>query len=176
MSQFDDRDDPEKIVKSRTAIKQEMNALQDLGREIVELSDKHIARLPLQGKLAEAVQLARVLKHREGRRRQLQYIGRLMREADNIEEIKAAFDKVTAIGREQNRILHQAEQWRERLLGENSQQALPEFIETHPHADIQYLRQLLRNAQKEQSQQKPPASARKLFRYIRELIEADIAN
>ncbi len=174
MSQFDDfptPDDDEELVRSKTDIKKEMTALQELGTQIVELSEKHIARIPLEGKLAEAIYEARGMKHREGRRRQLQYIGKLMRQAENIDDIRAAFDKVMLVGQQHTKIQHQTEQWRDRLLGEDSNQALSSFIDDFPQADIQYLRQLVRNAQKEASQQKPPATARKLFRYIRELLE-----
>lgn len=173
MSQFDSYNDdlPEEAVKSRTALKKEMEALQQLGAQIVELSDKYLSRIPLEGKLAEAIQEARGMKHREGRRRQLQFIGKLMRDAENIDEIQAAYDRVMNIGLEHNKIQHQTEHWRDRLLsGDN--EVLQAFVSEFPEADIQHLRQLIRNAQREQSQQKPPATARKLFRFIRELIEA----
>lgn len=173
MTQFDNHNDDwqEEPIKSRTALKKEMEALQELGVHILELSDKYLTRIPLEGKLAEAIQEARGMKHREGRRRQLQFIGKLMRDAENIDEIKAAYERVMNIGMEQNKIQHQTEQWRDRLLtGEND--ALQAFVTEFPDADIQHLRQLIRNAQREHSQQKPPASARKLFRFIRELMDA----
>lgn len=173
MTQFDNYNDDwqEEPIKSRTALKKEMEALQQLGAQIVDLSDKYLSRIPLEGKLEEAIQEARGMKHREGRRRQLQYIGKLMRDAENIEEIQAAFNRVMNIGLEQTKIVHQTEQWRDRLLSGNNAE-LQAFVDEFPAADVQHLRQLIRNAQREQSQQKPPASARKLFRCIRELIEA----
>jgi ribosome-associated protein len=173
MTQFDNfHDDPqEEQVKSRTAIKKEVEALQVFGTQIVELSDKYLSRIPLEGRLAEAVQEARGMRHREGRRRQLQFIGKLMRDAENIEEIKEAYERVMSIGQENTKAQKQAELWRDRLLKGNND-SLQAFVDEFPNSDIQHLRQLIRNAQKELSQQKPPASARKLFRYIRELIEA----
>lgn len=172
MTQFDkSNDEPQDEFKSRTAIKKEMEALQALGLQIVELSDKYLTRIPLEGKLAEAIQEARGMKHREGRRRQLQFIGKLMRDAENIEDIKLAYDRVMNIGQENNKLQQQAEQWRDRLL-KGSNDALQAFVGEFPDSDIQHLRQLIRNSQKELSQQKPPASARKLFRYIREMIDA----
>ena len=173
MTQFDNfHDDPqEEQVKSRTAIKKEVEALQVFGTQIVELSDKYLSRIPLEGRLAEAVQEARGMRHREGRRRQLQFIGKLMRDAENIEEIKEAYERVMSIGQENTKAQKQAELWRDRLLKGNND-SLQAFVDEFPNSEIQHLRQLIRNAQKELSQQKPPASARKLFRYIRELIEA----
>ena len=173
MTQFDNfHDDPqEEQVKSRTAIKKEVEALQVFGTQIVELSDKYLSRIPLEGRRAEAVQEARGMRHREGRRRQLQFIGKLMRDAENIEEIKEAYERVMSIGQENTKAQKQAELWRDRLLKGNND-SLQAFVDEFPNSDIQHLRQLIRNAQKELSQQKPPASARKLFRYIRELIEA----
>ncbi|WP_439133179.1 ribosome biogenesis factor YjgA [Pseudomaricurvus sp.] len=174
MSQFDDfpdRDDEEEYIPSKTDIKKEMAALQDLGTKIVELSDKFIARIPIEGELADAIHQARGMKHREGRRRQLQFIGKLMRKAENIEEIKTAYERVISIGQEHTKIQHQTEHRRDRLL-EDGNEALQTFVAEYPHCEVQYLRQLIRNSQKEQSQQKAPTSARKLFRYIRDIIEA----
>jgi ribosome-associated protein len=137
----------------------------------VELSEKYISRIPLEGQLAEAIHQARGMKHREGRRRQLQFIGKLMRKAENIDDIRAAYQKIVNIGQEHTKIQHQCEQWRDKLMDDGNS-ALQGFINDFPAADVQHLRQLIRNAQKERSQQKPPSSARKLFKYIRELIEA----
>jgi ribosome-associated protein len=173
MSDFDDiyPEDEEEFVRSKTEIKREMAELQELGTKIVELSEKYISRIPLEGQLAEAIHQARGMKHREGRRRQLQFIGKLMRKAENIDDIRAAYQKIVNIGQEHTKIQHQCEQWRDKLMDDGNS-ALQGFINDFPAADVQHLRQLIRNAQKERSQQKPPSSARKLFKYIRELIEA----
>ncbi len=171
MSDFDEiTNDDEPVIKSRTEIKKEMQALQDLGTKIVELSEKHIAMIPLQGKLEEAIYEARKMKHREGRRRQLQFIGKQMRIADNLDDIQQAVERIEKLGQEHNHIQHQAEQWRDKLMSDGDK-ALQALLESFPVSDIQHLRQLIRNAQKEASQQKPPASARKLFRYLRGLVE-----
>ncbi|MYM64626.1 ribosome biogenesis factor YjgA [Pseudomaricurvus sp. HS19] len=174
MSDFDDLnyDNHDDQPKSRTAIKKEMQALQDLGTQIVELSDKHIAMIPLHGRLGEAIHEARGMKHREARRRMLQYIGKQMRLAENLEEIQQAFERIQKLGQEHTHIQHLAEQWRDRLLSEGND-AVQEFVSQYSDADVQHLRQLLRNAQKEQKEQKPPATARKLFRYVRDLIMAN---
>jgi ribosome-associated protein len=159
----------EEPIKSRTQIKNEMTALQKFGEDLVNLSDKLFEKIPLQGTLAEAVTQARKMKHREGRRRQLQFIGKLLRDTD-LDELHAAYDKIKTSGQHQTRLLQIAEQWRDKLISDTNTN-LSQFIQKYPDADAQHTRQLIRNAQKEASQQKPPTNSRKLFRYIRELIE-----
>ncbi|MAZ89667.1 MAG: hypothetical protein CL693_18695 [Cellvibrionaceae bacterium] len=173
MSHFDDisKDDfDDENFRSKTDIKKEMTELQELGTKIVELSEKHIERIPIEGELADAIYEARSMKHREGRRRQLQFIGKLMRQDDNIDGIRDAYNKIMSIGQQHTKVQHQTEQWRDRLLSDDKQ-ALQAFLSEFGHAEIQHLRQLIRNSQKEISQQKPPSASRKLFRYIRETIE-----
>lgn len=173
MSHFDDMPQDEfedENYKSKTEIKREMEELQELGTKIVELSEKHIGKIPLEGELEQAIYQARGMKHREGRRRQLQFIGKLMRQDDNIDGIRAAYQKIISIGQQHTKVQHQTEQWRDRLLGDDKK-ALQDFLSEFPDTEVQHLRQLIRNSQKEISQQKPPSASRKLFRYIREIIE-----
>jgi ribosome-associated protein len=168
MSDSNNTTNEEEPIKSRTQIKNEMNALQKFGEELVNLSDKQFDKIPLQGQLADAVTQARGMKHREGRRRQLQFIGKLLR-AEELDDIRTAFEKIQTSGQHQTRLLQLAEQWRDKLMsGDNSN--LNEFVSSYPMIDMQHLRQLIRNSQKEISQQKPPTNSRKLFRYIKEAI------
>ena len=164
-----DESEHDQPAKSKTALKKEMQELQKLGTALVELSDKQLAQIPLDPDLGQAIDLARNLKQREARRRQLQYIGKLMRSAD-IEAINNAYQKLLAKNKHHVQHEHQTERWRQRLLEEGNS-TLNEFIQQFPEADIQHLRQLIRGAKKEQSQNKPPAQARKLFRYIRQLLD-----
>src|SRR4051812_3229537 len=83
---------PDDYIKSKSQVKREMTALQKLGEQLVEMNEKQLATVPADEALLDAIQIARRLPHREGRRRQLQFIGRLMRET-NHEEIQAAVDK-----------------------------------------------------------------------------------
>lgn len=165
-------DDDAERGPSKSQLKREMTELQQLGTKLAELSDKQLAQIPLEGELAIAINDYRRIKHREGRRRMLQFIGRLMRETD-VAPLQKAYDNLFMQSQEITQRLHQAEQWRERLLKTDNQKALDAFLTEFPEADRQHLRQLLRTAQKEQSQNKPPAAARKLFRYIRELNEGE---
>jgi ribosome-associated protein len=162
-------DEPE--FKSKSQIKREMEELQKLGAKLIDLSETQLQRIPMGERLDKAVREARTMKHREGRRRQLQFIGKLMRDSDS-EAIRKAYERASSTGQEHTKILHLSEQWREKLL--NQPDALEKFLAEYPSADRQHLRQLIRNAQKEQSQNKPPATARKLFRHLRELIEQQL--
>ncbi len=163
----------EPLPKSKSQIKREMTAAQDLGKDLVGLTASILNDVPLDDTLREAIMQARVMKHREGYRRQLQYIGKLMRSAD-IEAIEATIAKHQQKDVEQVHFLHLAEKWRDRLLDEGDK-AVNEFLNDHPDADRQYLRQLLRAALKDKKENKPPANARKMFKYLRELIGSDHA-
>ncbi len=158
----------EETRKSKSQVKREMHALQELGRQLVELNERQTEQVPLTPQLEKAIIEARRLPHREARRRQLQYIGKLMREADH-QAIADALERLRSVNDRHIHLQHLAEQWRDRLMSGDSH-ALETFIDEYPQADIQHLRQILRLALKEKAQDKPPAQARKLFRYIRDLL------
>ena len=103
------------------------------------------------------------------RKRQLKYINGLMRKID-VQAIQEKLDKIKAKSAHAARELHQLEHWRERFLSDDKQ-VLSEFLQQYPDADVQYMRQLIRNAKKEIVTKKPPKSSRLLFRYLRELLE-----
>ena len=152
-------------ILSKTRRKQEMLELQALGAALVDLSAAHLERMALPEALAQAVREARRFASPEARRRQVQYIGRLMREVDAA-PIRAQIAAVEG-GSAQERARHQRlEHWRARLLEEDG--ALTEFARAHATADLQKLRALIRNARKEQAEGKPPRAMRELFRVIRE--------
>lgn len=160
------------ILVSKTEMKRDMLALQELGQAIVGLSEGQLATIPLEDEiLADAIHTARRIKHREGLRRQMQYIGKLMRKIDT-EDIAIAYKKLQDGRKQQARQFHDLELWRDKLIT-SGQAAIQEVLEKFPSADRQHLRQLILQAQKEQSTEKAPAAARKLFRYLRELSELD---
>lgn len=169
MTENEENDSLEPEGKSKSQVKREMLALQELGKELVDLNDRQLAQVPLTPALETAIHEARRLPHREARRRQLRYIGKLMR--SDHEAIEAALSKLQQTNDQHVHLQHRAESWRDRLLSDDDK-ALAEFIREHPQADIQHLRQILRMAQKEKTQNKAPTQARKLFRYIRELLAA----
>ncbi len=160
-------DDDEKPSKSER--KREMAALQGIGESIVKLSDGDFATIPLEGELLTAITLARRLKSGEGLRRQMQYIGKLMRHADTT-AIASAFQDLQNGRALHNQRFHQLEQLRDVLLAEGVS-AMDKVLELYPNADRQHLRQLIATAVKEREQEKAPAAARKLFRYLRELAD-----
>ena len=163
-------DEPEEeiIYVSKSELKRDMQALQELGKNIVNLSDGQLATIPIDDDtLAEAIQTARRIKSREGLRRQMQYIGKLLRKIDT-EAMAAAYQKLLDGRKEDARQFHLLEQQRDQLIADGPA-AVETVIDKHPHADRQQLRQLVMQANKEKKQNKPPAAARKLFRYLKEL-------
>lgn len=154
---------------SKSALKREMQALQELGEAVVGLTDGELATIPLEGDLEQAIRTARRIKSREGLRRQMQYIGKLMRRVDTT-AIAAAYEELQNGRQQRNQQFHELEQWRDSLI-ERGVDAMSEVLERFPNADRQHLRQLISAAVKEREAEKPPAAARKLFRYLRELAE-----
>lgn len=166
--EFFNEDQEEIIYVSKSEMKRDMLAIQELGEAIVKLSPGQFDTIPLEDEtLAEAIHTARRIKHREGLRRQMQYIGKLMRKTD-ISAIAAAYQQLQDGRLQEAQKFHQLEQWRDQLIAEGPA-AIETVMEKHPQADRQHLRQLVMQANREVQQNKAPASARKLFRYLREL-------
>ncbi len=155
-------------VISKTKRKQAMQALQDLGEELIGLSEEKLVSLPLDEDLRAAVLEGKRLHGREALRRQRQYIGRLMREVDAA-PIREAIEALRGESQAAKARLHLTERWRERLLGDPS--AFGEFVQRYPGVDAQWLLGLVRNAIEEHAHDRPPKSARALFRLLREVIE-----
>ena len=153
--------------KSKSQFKREMIALQDMGEELVRLSAEQLAKLPLSDELREAICAAQGMHARGARYRQMQYIGRLMREVDPA-PVQEALDIVKNRHNRATALLHRLEKWRNELIA-GDPEALEEVFAAFPNADRQHLRQLVRNAQKEEEAGKPPKSSRELFRYLRGL-------
>ena len=153
---------------SKTQIKKQMLELQALGERLVTLNTGQLDAIGLPDDLRDAVLDAQRIPGRESRRRQLQYIGRLMREVDPepIREKIAAWD---GMSREHAAKLHGIERWRERLLDDEA--AIGELLRERPDADSQRLLSLVRNARAERAAAQPPKSYRELYRLLREILE-----
>lgn len=164
-AQFDDFS----LEKSKSQIKRELHALQDLGERLTTLKPDMLARLPLSDALLKAVLEAPKHKVHAARKRHIQYIGKLMREQD-VEAIVALLDQMDASTRQYNERFHALERWRDRLVG-GSDSDIEALLGEYPEADVQHLRQLIRHAQHEAAHNKPPAAARKVFKYLREMDE-----
>ncbi len=159
-------------LTSKTRKKKDMLALQDLGVQLVELNEQQLASMQLPEELLDAVMEARRLTKHEARRRQMQYIGRLMRDLDAA-PIRERLEQWKGQGRAHTAQLHAIERWREELLAGDP--ALARFLDQHPDADSQKLRTLIRNARREQSAALPPKSYRELFRILRETLTKEPA-
>ena len=164
-----DEDDDDIEYVSKSQMKRDMHALQTLGEKLVELSSEQIQQLELPSDLESAILQARSITQHGARRRQLQYIGRLMRNTDAT-EIQNRYDNLTQHSAAAVNLLHRAEKWRERLIAEGDA-ALEEFINQHPQVDRQQLRLLVRTARQEHTQNKPPRAFRKIFQLIRNELE-----
>jgi ribosome-associated protein len=162
--QNDSRQD---AAPSKTQRKKDMHALQEIGEQLVELDQKKLIEFDLPEILIDAINLARPMNKHGARRRQMQYIGKLMRNIDVL-PIQAKLDSWHQASLHQTARLHQLERWRERLLSD--EHALTEFAQKYPAADLQYLRLLIRNAQKEKATDKPPKSFRLLFQALQVII------
>jgi ribosome-associated protein len=155
------------LPPSKTKIKQQMLELQDIGAELVALGKDQLAQLDLPETLRDAIQEMRRINKFGAQRRQMQYIGRLMRDVDPA-PILAKLNAWKGYSQQHTAHLHQMERWRDRLL--ESDGALTELLAAHPQTDAQRLRALIRNAQKEQLAGKPPKSYREIFQVLKEII------
>ena len=167
----EDTDNTEDESRSKSQIKREMHDLRDLGEELVKLPADQFEKINLPEELRDAIIEARRIHQHGAHKRQLQYIGRLMRKQDSA-PIQEQLDTVKGQSHQAAQALHYIEQWRNRLLGEGDT-ALEDMVQQYPQVDRQYLRQLIRNATKELHANRPPKSSRALFRYLRDLIDAN---
>ena len=162
----DDAPDPRE-GPSKSRRKADAHALQTLGAELVALNRNQLAQVEMPESLRDAVEAAQRISAHEGRRRQLQFIGKLMRNVDPA-PIRAKIDGWKTVSVEETVRLHLIEHWRDQLIEEPP--AMQSFAGEYPHADVQHLRTLIRNVQREREQKKPPKSYRALFQLLRDII------
>jgi ribosome-associated protein len=160
-------DEGEELPPSKTRIKKQMHELRDLGKELTELGKDQLAQLDIPDTLREALREMKNINKFGAQRRQIQYIGKLMRDVDPA-PILAKLDAWKGKSQQHVAYMHQLERWRDRLL--ESDAALTELLSAHPQADAQRLRTLIRNAQKEMEAQKPPKNYREIFQVLRDII------
>lgn len=161
--------------KSRSQLKRESSALQALGEELAALDPASFAQIPLagpaEGDLRQAVADLRAMTSHEARRRQLQLLGRLMRDIDAA-PVQEALARLRETGRVAGASHRQVEEWRDRL-ADGDESALGEVLAACPGADRQQLRALARAAAQERAAERPPHASRRLFRLLRDLLEAE---
>ena len=161
--------EPSDEPPSKSQRKRDSHALQALGERLVGLGDEQLRRVPLTEPLAEAVAVARRVTAREGRRRQLQYIGKLMRTVE-VEPLRQALEQLTDGERAASALLHGAERWRQRLLEEPASRQ--QWLERHPHCPATRLDGLIASARAESAAGRHGRQYRELFRLVRDTLAA----
>lgn len=157
---------------SKSAVKRQMTALQELGESLTKLSKKQLANVPIDDeRLIEAVLETHRISSKNARKRHMQFIGKLMREVDS-DAISAAMEAMYRHKQESDYKFHGLEILRDKIL-EQGPSGIEQVVERWPNADRQQLRQLILQHQREIKNSKPPAASRKLFKYLRQLQESE---
>ncbi len=159
-----DADSPALAAPSKTRRKHASHALQALGEALVALDPRRLRELVLPERLADAILQARGIRAHEGRRRQIQYVGKLMRDVDPV-PIQQALERWAKGPREENARFAAVERWRDRLLVEPA--ALDDFVGAYPQADRRHLESLINDANLERTRGGPPHRYRELFRQLK---------
>ncbi|QOR14667.1 ribosome biogenesis factor YjgA [Haemophilus parainfluenzae] len=167
---WEDEDQEEIIWVSKSEIKRDAEDLKQLGEKLVNLTKANLTKVPLDDSLKDAIKLAQRLQ-KEARRRQLQYIGKLLRSID-AEPIREALEKIENKHNQQQAMLHKLEILRDELVAKGDV-ALTDLLNEHPSADRQQLRNLIRAAQKEKEQNKPSKAYREIYQILKTLILED---
>ncbi|TFW09224.1 DUF615 domain-containing protein [Oxalobacteraceae bacterium OM1] len=154
---------------SKSQLKREMTALQDLGEELVSQPKDRVMRVPMPEDVREVILECQKIKDHEGRRRQMQYVGKKMRslEPEEVAAIQQVLDSWKGASKAETAAMHALERKREKLLANDK--ALTELLAQHPEVDGQQLRTLIRNARKEQAENKPPKAYREIFQILKQL-------
>jgi len=154
---------------SKSQLKREMTALQKLGAELIAEPRDRVKRVPMPEDVRDAILECQQIKDHEGRRRQLQYVGKKMRtlEEGEIAAIQRMLDSWRGLSKADTASLHAIERRREKLLKDDS--ALTVLLAQHTELDAQHLRTLIRNARKEQAENKPPKAYREIFQILKQL-------
>ena len=154
---------------SKSQLKREMTALQKLGSELVEEARDRVKRIPMPEDVRDAILECQQIKDHEGRRRQLQYVGKKMRSLneEEVAVIQATIDSWKGATKAETAALHALERQRDKLLADD--EALTLLLSRHPQVDGQHLRTLIRNARKEVSENKPPKAYREIYQLLKSL-------
>jgi len=167
-----DEFDQEYDRPSKSELKRQSNELQKLGEQLIEAPRDRVKRVPMPEEVRDAILLCQTITNHEGRRRQLQFVGKLMRTLDEEEVavIQRTIESWKGMSKAETAALHALERRRDKLLTDDK--ALTQLLEEHPHLDVQQLRTLIRNARKEQAENKPPKAYREIFQILKDLAKA----
>lgn len=166
-----DTDTGEFLAPSRSQQRREALDVLALAQQLAALAPAQLAKLPIPDPLLPHIDDTRRTNSHIARKRQTAFLAKQLRREDDetLNAIRDALDAGGESARVETALLHRVEAWRERLL-EEGDTALAELLESHPDADRQHLRQLMRNSVEERKKNKPPHSFRELFRELRELL------
>ncbi len=165
-------DTEEEELISKSELKRIAEHKQQLGKALTELSADKLSTISLPPNLVDAINDYKRMSSNGAKKRQLQFIGKLMRGFD-VNDVETALNRFNQQDHLKAAHLHTLERWRERLLSPEGDRALTELLDQHPNLSAQTIRQLIRNAKKEASNQKPPKSFRELFRYLSASISSE---
>ena len=164
-----DEFDQEYERPSKSELKRQSNELQKLGEQLIEAPRDRVKRVPMPEEVRDAILMCQTITNHEGRRRQLQFVGKLMRSLDEEEVavIQRTIESWKGASKAETAALHALERRRDKLLADDK--ALTQLLEEHPQLDVQHLRTLIRNARKEQAENKPPKAYREIFQALKQL-------
>jgi ribosome-associated protein len=154
---------------SKSQLKREMTALQKLGAELIAEPRERVKRVPMPDAVRDAILECQTIKDHEGRRRQLQYVGKMMRtlEEEEVALIRKTIDSWKQPSRAETAAMHALERRRDKLLADDG--ALTELRAQYPELDVQQMRTMIRNARREQAENKPPKAYREIFQVLKQL-------
>jgi ribosome-associated protein len=164
-----DEFEPEYDRPSKSELKRQSNELQKLGEQLIDAPRDRVKRVPMPENVRDAILMCQTITNHEGRRRQLQYVGKMMRTLDEEEVavIQRTIESWKGASKAETAALHALERRRDKLLSDDK--ALTQLLEEHPQLDVQQLRTLIRNARKEQAENKPPKAYREIFQILKDL-------
>lgn len=154
---------------SKSQLKREMTALQKLGAELIAEPRERVKRVPMPEDVRDAILECQTITDHEGRRRQLQYVGKKMRtlEEEEVALIRKTIDSWKQPSKAETAALHAVERRRDKLLADDG--ALTELRAQYPELDVQQMRTMIRNARREQAENKPPKAYREIFQVLKQL-------
>ena len=154
---------------SKSELKRQSDALQKMGETLVEAPRDRVKRVPMPENVLEAILACQQITNHEGRRRQMQFVGKKMRTLDEAEvaEIQQAIDSWKGASKAETAAMHALERRRDKLLTDDK--TLTTLLAENPELDVQHLRTLIRNARKEQAENKPPKAYREIFQLLKQI-------
>lgn len=156
---------------NKSQIKRDIAEVAKLAEQLTQIADEQLAEMQMPDKLESAISEAKKMSgSKPARKRQMKFVTAQLRQID-LQPIQEMVDRIQSKSVHGVREHHQAEKWRDRLINDEGNSVLTEILDQYPNADRQYLRQLQRNAQKENKMAKPPKSARLLYQYLKSLIQ-----